>query len=72
VIGVKVPGHEAATVRIQCQRRRRLGQAAVEPQTKPALPRTGDGAVFDLDAPGVDGRRALGGQPVGTLPLGWQ
>ena len=72
MVGIEVSGHEAAAVGIQRQRRRRLGQAAVEPQAKPPVARTGDGAVFDLDAAGVDGRRALGSQPIGTLPLGRQ
>ena len=42
VIGVQVPGHEAAAVGVQQQRRRRVGGAAIQPEAQPAGVRTGD------------------------------
>ena len=70
MVGIEIPGHEATTVGIQHQRRCRRGRAAVQAQAQLLIARAADGTVFDLDAAGVDGRRAIGSQPIGAFPLG--
>jgi hypothetical protein len=58
------------TVGVDDQWRRRRGRAAVEAQDQLLAGWPRDGTVFDLDMAGIDGRRPIGGDQVGTLSLG--